>query len=137
MKSFKQFVAESKPGYQWLSFAVEKYHVHILFESVVGCMLTEAQHKGLPLGGQYSARLDKAHSSVGQEHIHVYAKNNKLFALNKDGSAHDASHQTEIPNKVAKAIQDKFPSFTLPPNNFIESAPEAVLTAFQTQLLLG
>jgi hypothetical protein len=137
MKSFKEFLAESKPSYEWFSFAIEEYHVHILFESAPGCMLTEAKHKGIPLGGQYSAKLHKAHSPAGQEHLHVYAKNNYLFALNKDGTAHDASHKVQIPSKVAKAIHDKFPSVTLPPNHFIENAPTSVSAAVGQQLLLG
>jgi hypothetical protein len=137
MKSFKEFLADCKPSYEWLIFSVEEYLVHVLFESSASSLITEAKHKGMPLSGQYSAQLHGAHSSVGQQHIHVYAKNNQLFALNKDGSAHDASHQTQIPNKVAEAIQGNFPWFTLPPNNIIESAPLAALVFFRTQLLLG
>lgn len=135
MKSFKEFMADSKNNYQWLSFEADGYHIHILFEVASSGLLTEAQHKGLPLGGQYSVQTHKAHSTVGQDHIHVYAKNNQLFAMNRDGSSHDASHKTQIPNKVAKAIKDKFPEFSLPPNNFIESAPDEVLE--HVQLLLG
>lgn len=137
MKSFKEYLAESKPNYEWLTFSVEDYLIHVLFESSTDSLITEAKHKGMPLGGQYSAQLHGVHSPVGQQHIHVYAKNNQLFSLNKDGSAHDASHQTQIPNKVAKAIQNNFPGFTLPPNNIIESAPLAVSVIFRTQLLLG
>ena len=137
MKSFKKYLEESKISYEWLTFQVEEYLVHILFESSIPGALTEAKHKGTPLDGQYSAQLHGVHTPAGQQHIHVYAKNNQLFALNKDGTAHDASHQTRIPNKVAKAIQSKFPDFTLPPNNFIESAPATVLEAVRSQLLLG
>lgn len=137
MKSFKEFLAESKPSYEWLTFSVEDYLVHVLFESSTVSLINEAKYKGMPLGGQYSAQLHGAHSPIGQQHIHVYAKNNQLFALNKDGSAHDANHQIQIPNKVAKAIQSNFPGFTLPPNNIIESAPLVVLEAFRAQLLLG
>jgi hypothetical protein len=137
MMTFKEYLAEPKPDYEWVTLSVENYLVHILFENSTGNLITEAKHKGMPLGGQYSAQLHGAHSSVGQQHIHVYAKNNQLFSLNKDGSAHDASHQVQIPNKVAKAIQNHFPGFTLPPNNIIESAPLAVSVIFRTQLLLG
>jgi hypothetical protein len=98
--------------------------------------LTEARYRGIPLGGQYSAQLHKSHGAAGQKHIHVYAKNNELFALNKDGSAHDASHQIRIPNKVAKAIQSTFPAITLPPGNFIESAPPLISIAVESQLLV-
>lgn len=137
MKSFKSFLAKPQPSYEWFSFMVEEYHVHMLFESATDGILAEAKHRGLPLGGQYSAQLHSAHSSVGQQHVHVYAKNNQLFALNKDGSAHDASHKIQIPNKVAKAIQDKFPGFNLPANKLIETAPDSVLAAIRSQILLG
>jgi hypothetical protein len=137
IKSLKEYLAESKPNYVWFTFQVEEYIIHILFDSSTTSVLTEAKHKGTPLDGQYSAQLHSAHSSVGQQHIHVYEKNNQLFSLNKDGTAHDASHQTQIPNKVANAIKSKFPDFNLPPNNFIESAPTNILGAVSAQLLLG
>ena len=122
-------------GYEWFTFTVDKYDVHLLFENKDSGELTEGKNKGVPLGGVYSAQLHKAHPPIGQEHIHVYAKNNQLFALNKDGSAHDASHKTRIPNKVAKAIQDRFPAFVLPPDNFIESASPLVSVIVDSQLL--
>lgn len=135
MKSFKEFT-QPNPRYKWFSFTVDEYDIHILFDSTC-LMLTEAQRKGLPIGGQYSAQLHKAHTPGGKQHLHVYAKNNQLFALNMDGSAHDASHGTKIPNKVAKGIQNKFPEFTLPPNNVIESAPAFISLVVRSQLLLG
>jgi hypothetical protein len=78
LKTFKEFLADSTPNYEWLTFSVDHYQVHILFECISGEVLTEAKHKGLPLGGEYSAQLHKAHSPVGQDHIHVYGKNNQL-----------------------------------------------------------
>lgn len=38
------------------------------------------------------------------EHLHVFKKSNEFFSVNFDGSAHDHSHGTGIPNKVADAI---------------------------------
>jgi hypothetical protein len=97
--------------------------------------LFEARHKGTPLVGQYSAQLHKAHISSGQDHLHVFAKQNQLFALNKDGTAHDRSHGAQIPNRVADAIRAQYPEFMLPPNRIIESAPIFIEEAYQ--LLLG
>jgi len=57
--------------------------------------------------------------------------------MNMDGSAHDQSHGNRIPNKVAKAISQKFPNFTLPQDNLIENAPESVERLFIEQVLLG
>lgn len=62
-----------------------------------------------------------AHVEVGQPHIHVYNGPNEIFALNKDGTAHDRSHGVEIPNKVYKALQTRLPYWNLPPNRLIES----------------
>jgi len=129
---FKEFA-----GHEWFSFTVDSFAVHILFSASEAGPLVEGKSKSFELGGAYSAQLHQAHTSVGQTHIHVYAKNNQLFAMNHDGSAHDRSHGSQIPNKVAQAITQKFPGFTLPPDNFIEGAPAEILTAFGRQLLLG
>lgn len=105
-----------------LKLQVEELTVHILtsdFDAVIA--LTEAQHRGTPLGGPYSAQHHRAHTTPGENHIHVYHKNNQLFALNASGTAHDRSHGIQIPNKVAKAIKQTFSDIRLPPNNYIES----------------
>ena len=60
----------------------------------------------------------------------------RKMPYNIDGSAHDASHQTQIPKKVAKAIEKHFPQFTLPTDNFIENADDEI-NALALQLLLG
>ena len=129
---FKEFA-----GYEWFNFTVDSFAVHILFSASKAGPLLEGKSKSFELGGAYSAQLHQAHTSVGQTHIHVYAKNNQLFAMNQDGSAHDRSHGSQIPNKVAQAITQKFPGFTLPPDNFIEAAPAEIVTTFGRQLLLG
>ena len=119
----------------WYTFESDGYVVHIWLDSKELQGINEAKHKGNPLGGSYSAQLHQAHSSVGQKHLHVYSKNNQLFSLNKDGSAHDQSHGARIPNKVASAIKTQFSAFTLPKNNIIESAPEAVQVLFNLELI--
>lgn len=109
---------------------VDEYVVHLVFHPGTNKMLDDAKHKGIPLGGQYSAKVHQAHSSGGDKHIHVYTRNNQIFALNKSSTAHDQSHGVTIPNKVAKAIRKQFPNFVIPPGNFIESAPLAVQVLF-------
>jgi len=135
MMSFSQFVQRRDLG--WLTFSVEHYTVHVLFSEGEWALLNEGKHRALPLGGQYSAQLHKAHSPVGQDHLHVYAKNKQIFSINKDGSAHDGSHRVRIPNRVADEISRVLPGFTLPPGNLIESAPRDVLAMVQKDLLLG
>ena len=129
---FKEFA-----GYEWFNFTVDSIAVHILFSAFEAGPVLEGKSKSFELGGAYSTQLHHAHTSPGQTHIHVYAKNNQLFAMNQDGSAHDRSHGSQIPNKVAQAITQKFPGFALPPDNFIEGAPAEILSAFGRQLLLG
>jgi len=122
---FREFLDDKdSTKFELLSFTVEEFSVTVLVlkDSSEEVLLTEAQHRGKPLTGKYAAQYHTAHTPQGQEHIHVYAKNNQLFALNIDGSAHDASHQTQIPRRVADAIRAKFPAFNLPNDNFIESA---------------
>jgi hypothetical protein len=85
--------------------------------------LDEARHRGEPLYGPYSVQDHGAHVQQGEAHIHVYYKNNQLFALNKgSGTAHDQSHGIKIGNKLAKALKQKISDLTIPPNNFIEAA---------------
>jgi hypothetical protein len=106
--------------------------VHFIFETGSGDETAfEALHKGAPLIGKYSAILHKAHVPGGQDHLHVFARQNQLFALNRDGSAHDRNHGIQIPNRVADAIRNAYPEFTLPPDSFIEAAPSLVDEAYQ------
>ena len=122
------------------------FTVHFVFE--VGSMkqtvfkkfhdedvLFEGHHRGTPLGGQYSAVLHRAHIHSGQDHLHIFAKQNQLAALNRDGTAHDASHGVRLPNRVVTAILSTFPQFTIPPDGFIESA-EPEISAAYTALLM-
>jgi hypothetical protein len=76
-------------------------------------------------------------SGTGQEHLHIYCRNNQIFALNKDGTAHDKSHGVTIPNKVAKALKTIFPNFNIPDNNLIESAPRTVDLLFRIDEILS
>ena len=90
-------------------------------------LLLEAQHRGVPIGGPYSVRHDRPHSSVGQEHLHFFDRSGELFAINKDGTAHDRSHGYQIPNRIAKAMAQQFPDFSIPKNRLIESIPDDLL----------
>lgn len=118
-----------------LTISIDEYTVNIYgsaFET--SRIFKEAKHRGTPLGGTYSMRQDSPHSTKGQNHIHVYCKNNQLFAINKDGSAHDQSHGVRIPNKVARKLRVQLPDYKIPGNNIIESAPpEIAELLFNTQ----
>lgn len=138
LKRFREFLAnEQLPIHEWFTFLVGQYSVHILYAPNEPGNLQEARLKGAPLGGKYSAQLHRAHASEGQVHLHVYARNNQLFSINIDGTAHDQSHGAKIPNRVAKAIADNFPDFRLPPSRIIENAPDEITNWCREQLLLG
>ena len=100
--------------------------------------LVEAQHRGVPLKGPYSARKERPHTPAGKTHLQIYNKKTQIFAINRDGTAHDKSHGFRIPNKVATAIRRHFPDFELPDGNLIESTPTEVDTAIAlTEVLAG
>ncbi|TGK23324.1 hypothetical protein EHQ05_19230 [Leptospira yasudae] len=117
---------------------IDKYLLTIYFNDVKGIkQLSEAKIKGSThLSGTYSASKHSAHTVKGQAHLHVYAKNNEIFAINKDGTAHDASHKIKIPNEVVNAIKKIFPGWTLPANNLIESV-NSQLTKEEIKRLFG
>lgn len=127
----RRLIPAAREGAPWFCFDVDNWTVHIRFGSAaeIEGRLEEAKHKGKPIGGHYSAQLHAPHWPDGQKHLHVYARNNQIFALNVDGSAHDKSHQTEIPAKVADGIRQHFPDFAIPANNFIEWAQAADVKA--------
>jgi hypothetical protein len=124
------------PGLGEYQVVIEGFTVHFVFDAGSSeAALFEARHRGTPLGGQYSALLHKPHIPGGKTHLHVYAKQNQLFAINQDGTAHDRSHGARIPNRVADAIRKQYPQFALPVSTIIEAAPEPIEGAYQ--LLLG
>jgi hypothetical protein len=100
---------------------VDAYIVSIYTDDdPISSLLTEAQHKGIPIGGKYSLQKHSPHIPDSDYHLHVYARKNQILAINKDGTAHDGSHGVIIPNVVANAIRSMFPDWQLPPNNVIE-----------------
>ena len=99
----------------YYKFTVEEYTIYLYPSSIrEKDRIEEARHRREP--------RDTPHSDSGQYHLHVYNRNNQLFAINKDGTAHDQSHGCRIPNKVAKVLRIRFPDYRIPSNNFIESA---------------
>jgi hypothetical protein len=104
-----------------LIFRAGENTVHIYCDAAEATLaLDEARHRGVHLGGPYSAAYHKAHTNPGEDHVQVYMRNNKLFALNVGGTAHDGSHGIRIPNRVAKGLQARFPHLKLPKDNIIE-----------------
>ena len=85
-------------------------------------LLKESGGNWKAINGPYRYRIDGPHDPVtGQRHLHVYKKNNELFSLNWDGTGHDNSRGSEIPNKVYDHLKSKHPDLKLPDNRIIES----------------
>ena len=120
----------------YYKFTVEEYTIYLYPSSIrEKDRIEEARHRGEPLIGKYSVRRDSPHSDSGQYHLHVYNRNNQLFAINRDGTAHDQSHGCRIPNKVAKVLRIKFPDYRIPSNNFIESADMSLVDVLVEQVV--
>lgn len=78
--------------------------------------IDEAKQRGQPLTGVYTYRKDKP-PPKGQYHLHIFEKNNELFAINWNGTAHDKNHNKVIPLTVYDALREKFPTLVLPDRN--------------------
>ena len=86
-------------------------------------LLLEAkvQYNPVPDVKHYSYRIDKQLGEGGpgrQRHIHIYYKNNELFALNADSTAHDGYHKVKISDELSSFLNGR--GFPVPPNNIIE-----------------
>lgn len=94
-----------------LSNDLNKFPIRVLMESEL--------YQRIP-GTKCQVRFDKANTSTRtQTHAHVVQKGNQLFAVNVDGTAHDSSHKTHIPNKVADYL--RYCGYDIPVNNYIEN----------------
>lgn len=100
----------------WYSFECDGTLVHVLVQA----SLQEAEHRGKPLKGKYSAKVHSPHTATGQRHVHVYMRQRELFALNWDGSTRHGKPGTRIANKVAASLSQQFPELRLPPGNILD-----------------
>jgi hypothetical protein len=118
----------------WTTLKIDEYFIHIYFADSEIRYFEEAIDRGTSLGGIYSAIKHKPHTNPGEYHLHIYKRGNQIFAINKDGTAHDQSHQYKIPKKVVVGLKQKFPDWKIPKNNFIESVDN--LTGLALEILL-
>jgi len=119
---FNALDVQRREEQKWHCFVVGAYTVHLFVgtDTDLRGRLDEARSKGKHLGGQYYAHLHGPHTPKGQRHVHVTGRSGKLFALNQDGTAHDASHRYRIPNEAADGLRQLLPDFKIPDDNFIE-----------------
>lgn len=140
MKLFEILNYGREPKYEHFVLYVEEYAVHLYVrrndESYN--VLTEGRKKGsIDLGKNYSANKHETHVPSGQQHLHLYAGQKKILTMNKDGTGKDGSTGRQIPSKVIKSIQNKFPNFNIPPNGILESAPQSVRILHKFGVLKG
>lgn len=100
---------------------IEDLTITIFYHPDTSSFVIESKSKGNYLIGNYSYMKHPPHTSPGEYHIHVYDGQNQIFAINKNGTAHDGYHGVRIPNKVYNALVQKFPEWTFPSNQVIES----------------
>ena len=134
MRFKERLQIKSNSGINWrcTTLYYNKFTVHIYFcETLEKPNYFSSKYKLLKeainqnWGKGYSVRFDRMNYGVydpNKNHLHVYLKNNNLFAINRDGTAHDKSHGISIPRYVSDRIRSEYPDFIIPPNNFIESA---------------
>jgi hypothetical protein len=107
---------EEKPPHVFYHFASDDHVAHVL---VRGLLLED---KTIDLGKGRSLMFHKAHNPPhGQDHIHYCVKGAKMYALNKDGTAHDRSHGVEMARWAVQGTEKHFPDFTIPPKGLIEA----------------
>ncbi len=114
-----------KPHVYEYILIIEEFVVHIycnIIDDATNNILNESKNKGsISINAISSVEKHSPHTPKGQNHLHVYVKNNQIFSINKDGSAHDGHHGIQIPNKIYHSLKTNFPDFNLPKNKIIES----------------
>ena len=73
------------------------------------------------LGQGRAVMFHRGHVPNSQDHLHFLLKCQKLYALNRDGTAHDASHGRQMHRWAMDAVQTRYPEFKVPPRGLIES----------------
>jgi len=97
--------------------------VHIYFhDSEVEELLLEAQHRGKPIGGIYSAIKHPAHTPNGQQQCSVNQFDCSSHKGEDAGSTHDSWHGQPLPQAVIDGIRQHFPKFTIPAFGILEAA---------------
>jgi hypothetical protein len=87
--------------------------------------LAEAKYRGTPIGGPYSARLDRSAAPGGEADLHVFMEGTQLFAMYSDGARKHGKPGYRIPNRFAKGIHQHFPNFQLPDDGILETLEDS------------
>jgi hypothetical protein len=88
--------------------------------AIVGDFLVEGGHQK-EFGQGRRVVLHRTHIPDGQDHLHFYLKKKHLYSLNRNGTAHDASHGEQLHRWAMDAIKTDYSGFTIPGKGIIES----------------
>jgi hypothetical protein len=122
---FKNFLEKNNAGTSYIELTV--FDDNVLISIYVERQSLD-EGKVYNLGKGDTVRYDSGNMNTKtQDHLHFYHNGSQLYAINRDGTAHDKSHGYKISNRHAEIVSNKF-GFSLPKNNIIESCPLAIET---------
>ncbi|WP_372786001.1 hypothetical protein [Phenylobacterium sp.] len=81
----------------------------------------EESGRRFDLGQGRSILFHRAHVPNTQDHVHFVQDGRKLYALNRDGTAHDASHGKQMHRWAMDAVKDRYQDFVIPKAGLIEA----------------
>jgi hypothetical protein len=90
-------------------------------EAYAGLRYLEESGRRFDLGQGRSILFHRAHVPNTQDHLHFLQNGRKLYALNRDGTAHDASHGTQMHRWAMDAVKDRYSDFVIPNVGLIEA----------------
>lgn len=124
-RGFRDYLARMDATSRQPVFAF--YHVagdDVLAKFILGNMLKE-DRRHVDLGKGREIFFHSAHVEPGQDHLHFRQNGAKLYAVNRDGTAHDASHGKLMARWAREGMRDNYPGFTVPKDGLIEALFDA------------
>jgi len=104
-----------------ITLQIEGLTLTVTLFDEVDLRLEEACHRGKPLVADYTYLHHRAQPPQTRDHVHLYRRNQQLFAVNDLGRGHDGYHGYRMPARVADALRARFPYWNLPADNILES----------------
>ena len=90
-------------------------------EAVEALRYLEESGRRFDLGKGRAVIFHRAHVPNTQDHLHFEQRGHTLYAMNRDGSAHDGSHGKQMHRWAVDAVKDRYPGFKLPKDGLIET----------------
>ena len=121
---FRAFKAYNNYEVYLLSLGDEVVAVWVQEGTEDATRLSEAGRGRTPIGGPYTARLDRPVPPETRADLHVFAKNRELFAMYSDGTRKHGKPGLRIQNRGAAGIRRYYPDFTIPDDQILEVTEE-------------